>query len=130
VVAVLEHGGEIAGHPVHAQRADRLDAGLLDRIEDGAGVAPLGGVGAVDAGVMAGEAECDRVADAAGDGDVAPGHAPGRIGQARLVAGEHRPVGGEGDLEVGRAGDGAHAAGDRPLEGLGRPFGRPGAGFV
>ena len=40
VEAVVEHGGEILGDAGHAPRADRLDAGLLDRLEHGARLLP------------------------------------------------------------------------------------------
>ncbi len=33
VEAVVEHGGEVLRHAVHAARADRLDPRLLDRVE-------------------------------------------------------------------------------------------------
>ena len=36
VELVVQHGGEIVGDALHAARADRLDAGLLDRLEHGA----------------------------------------------------------------------------------------------
>ena len=97
VVAVLEHGGEIARRRrVMRRRAERLDARLLDGVEDGAGVLALGRVARGGrCGIVAGEAERDRIADAAGDGDVALGQLARRLGQPRLVARQHRPVGGE-----------------------------------
>ena len=54
----------------------------------------------------------------------------GGSGRRALWPDEQRPVGGEGDLEVGLAGDGAHAAGHRPLERLGRALDRLGAAVV
>ena len=47
----------------------------------------------------------------------------GGSGRRALWPDKQRPVGGEGDLEVGLAGDRAHAADHRPLERLGRSFG-------
>ena len=45
-----------------------------------------------------------------------------RLGQPHLAADQTGPLGGERNLELGLLGDGAQAAGDRPLERLGRGF--------
>ena len=127
VIALLEHGGEVVGDACHAVGAERLDARLFDRIEDGAGIAAAGRVGAMDRGVVAGQAQRQRIADAAGDGDVVGGHLARRLGQARLHLRQHRPVGGERHLQLRLAGNGAHAAGHRALERLGRVLDRLGA---
>ncbi len=52
----------------------------------------------------------------------------GGSGIARLQAGKERPVSGEGNFQLRLPRDGAHAADDRPLEGLGRAFLRFGTG--
>ena len=48
-VFVLQHRADIVGDARHGARADRLDAGLLDRIEDGAGLLAFGRQLGVDA---------------------------------------------------------------------------------
>ena len=65
VVAVLEHGREIAGDARHAPRADRLDPRLLDGVEHRAGGLRLRGEPAMDAGVVAGEPQRHRIGVAA-----------------------------------------------------------------
>ncbi len=57
MVALLEHRGEVVGDAGHAHGAERLDARLLDRVEDGAGVLAARRVLAVDGRVVAGEAQ-------------------------------------------------------------------------
>ena len=122
VIAVLEHGGEVARHAAHAARAERLDPRLLDGVEDGAGVLALGRWarwtdGSWQARRSAIESPMPRV--------MATSRAVslrGGSGRRALWPDEQRPVGGEADLEVGLAGNRAHAAGDRPLERLGRGF--------
>ena len=73
MVAVLEHGREVVGDARHAPRADRLDARLLDRVEDRAGRLSLGREPAMDAGVVAGEPQRHRIGMAAHDRDVLRG---------------------------------------------------------
>ena len=53
--AVVEHGGEILGDAVHAARADRLDARLLDRLEHRARLLAARHQPAVHRRVVAGE---------------------------------------------------------------------------
>ena len=55
VEAVVEHGGEILRDAVHAARADRLDARLLDRLEDRARLLAGGLQAAMDRRVVTGE---------------------------------------------------------------------------
>ena len=102
--------------------ADRLDAGLLDRLEHGARLLPAGHQLAVHHRVVAGELERDRVGVAAHDRGIAPGELSRRLGQARFAADDAGALGREGDLELGLAGDRAQASRDRPLERLGRRF--------
>ena len=66
--AVVEHGGQVLGHARHAPRADRLDARLLDRIEQRARGLAAGSELAMDRCIVAGELERDRVGMPAHDG--------------------------------------------------------------
>ena len=100
--------------------ADRLAARLLDGIEDRARLPPSGRVAPVHLAVVAGEAKRHGVAEAARDRRVLQRQPARRLRQAHLLRHEQRAVGGEGHLDVALAGDRAHAAGDRPLERLGR----------
>ena len=70
VVAVLEHRRDVAGDAGHAARADRLDARLLDRVEDGARRLAVGREAAMHGGVVAGEPQRHRIGMAAQDRDV------------------------------------------------------------
>ncbi len=85
VVAVLQHGAEIGAHAVHAARAERLAARLLDRVEDGARLPPLRREAAMHLAVVAGEAERHRVADAARDGGILRRQPARRLGKAHLL---------------------------------------------
>ncbi len=67
MVAVLQHGAEIGLHAVHAARADRLAARLLDGVEDGARLPSLRREAAMHLAVVAGEPQRHGVADAARD---------------------------------------------------------------
>jgi hypothetical protein len=120
MVAVLQHGGEVARDARHAAGADRLDAGLLDGVEDGARVAALGLELAVEGGVVAGEAERDGVRMPARDRGLARVEPARGLGEPRLAAREAGPLGRELHVHLGVARDGAQAGRDRLLEGLGR----------
>ena len=72
VKTVVEHGREILRDARHAARPDRLDAGLLDRLEHGARLLPAGDELAMDQRVVAGELERDRVGMAAHDRGIRP----------------------------------------------------------
>ena len=120
VIAVLQHGREVAGDARHPPRPDRLDPRLFDGVEHGAGGPALGREAAVDGGVVTGEAQGHRVGVPADHGDIVRVELARRLGQARLAAHQRRPVGGEGDLEVAVLRDRAHAGGDRALERLSR----------
>ena len=129
MVAVLEHRGEVGRHARHAARADRLDARLLDRVEDRARGLPSGASWRCSRVVVAGEPQrhANRraprmIADFRRSGKLAR-----RLGQADLVAVEGRAgPDAKVDLELGlRARNGAHAAGDAT-----RLNGSAGASFV
>ena len=122
--AVFEHGGQIAGHAFHSPAADRFDARLLDRLEDGAGRLILRHEPAMHVGVVAGEPQRHGITMAAHDGRFLRGQLAGWLGQtgasALLGADQRRTFRRETDFEVMTAGHGAHATGDRPLERLSR----------
>ena len=118
--AVVEHGGEVLRHAAHAARADRLDAGLLDRLEHRARLLAAGHEFAMHGRVVAGEPQRDRIGVAAHDGRLALIEPARRLRQPRLAAGQPGALGGEGDLEIALAGDRAQADADRALERLGR----------
>ena len=61
VIAVVEHRGEVRRDALHPARADRLDAGLLHRIEQRARRRVLRRVAAVDRVVVAGEPQRHRI---------------------------------------------------------------------
>ena len=90
VVAVLEHGRDVVAAARHAVGADRLDAGLLGRVEDAARVGAFRHPLAVDARVVAGLTQREAVGMAARDGDVPLAHPARRLGQAHPVAGHAR----------------------------------------
>ncbi len=102
---VIEHGGKVLRHAAHAARADRLDAGLLDRLKHRARLLAAGREFAMHGGVMAGEPQRDRVGVAAHDGGRPFIEPARRLRQPRLAAGQPGALGGEGDLDVTLAGD-------------------------
>ena len=95
VELVVEHRREILGDALHAPRADRLDAGLLDRLEHRARLLAARHQAAVDGGVVTGHPQRDRVGMAAHDRGVGRGQLARRLGQPRLAAHHARPLGGE-----------------------------------
>ena len=117
---VVEHGGEIALHAHHALGADRLDAGLLDRLEHRAGLLAAGHQAPMHRRIVAGELERRGIGMAAHDRGVLPGQLARRLGQPRLAADQAGPLGGERHVELRLARDRAQAARHRALERLGR----------
>ena len=113
---VLEHGAEIVGDAPHGARADRLDARLLDGVEDGARLLALRRQPGVDADVVAGAPQRHGIAQPAGDRDVVARRLLRQLRQPRAVAGQRRLVLGEGDFQLVVAGDRAHADADGALE--------------
>ena len=126
---VVEHGGEILGDALHAARPDRLDAGLLDRLEHRARLLAARQQAAVNGVVVAGHAQRDRVGMAAHDRGIGRRELARRLRQPRLAARHAGPFGRERDLKLGLARDRAQAAGHRALERLGRGFLGRGLGF-
>jgi hypothetical protein len=118
--AVVEHGGEILGNAAHAARADRLDAGLLDGFEHGAGLLAAGRKLAMHCGIVTGEPQRERVGVTAHDRGFALVEPARRLRQPRLAAGETGALGRKADLEIAFAGDRAQADADGALERLGR----------
>ena len=101
--AVVEHGRQIGLHPAHAARTDRLDAGLLDRIEHCARLLTAGHELAMHRGIVTGEPQRDRIGVPAHDRGLALGEPARRLRQPRLVGGEAGTLGGEADLDIARA---------------------------
>ena len=89
-VAVVQHGREIGLHAGHGIGAQRLDAGLLDGLEHGAGVLALRLVVGVDLVVVVGEAQREAVGQPAHDGDVGGLQLIADLRQLRLVARKRR----------------------------------------
>ncbi len=118
--AVVDHGGEIFRHARHAARPDRLDARLLDRLEYRPRLLSARHQLAVDGRVVTRELERDGVGVSAHDRRIGTGELARRLRQAGLAADDAGTLGGECDFKLGLAGDGAQAAGHRPLERLGR----------
>ncbi len=119
---IVEHRGEVFRNPRHAARADRLDAGLLDRLEHAARLRIAGHQLAVQLRIVTGELERDGIGVAAHDGGIALGHLARGLGQPRLAGRKARPLGREADLELGRLRDRLEAGRHRALERLGRSF--------
>ena len=122
VETVIEHRRKVLGDARHAACPDRLDAGLLDRVEDGARLLPARHKLAMHHRVVTGELERDGVGMAAHDRGVRAGELSRRLRQARLAADNAGALGREGDFELGFARDRAQTSGDRALERLGRRF--------
>ncbi|MGY4431733.1 hypothetical protein ACVWWO_004210 [Bradyrhizobium sp. F1.13.1] len=119
---VVEHRGEVFRNARHAPRADRLDPGLLHRLEHAARLRIAGHQLAMQLRIVTGELERDRVGMAAHDRCVTPGHLSRGFGQPRLARREPGTLGGEADVELGRLGNRLQAGGHRALERLGRSF--------
>src|SRR5689334_24234929 len=83
----------------------------------------------MDAGIMAGEPQCDRVGMPANNRGLALVKPPGRFRQARLAADKPRPLRSKIDFKIAFAGDRLEANSDRALERLGRSFFRRALGF-
>ena len=86
VVAVVEHGGDVRRHALHAARADGFDPRLLDRVEQRARRRALRREAPVDRVVVAGEAQRERIGEAADDRRLARIGLARRLGQPRLGA--------------------------------------------
>ena len=127
---LVEHRGEVLGDAVHAPRADRLDAGLLDRLEHRARLLAGRLQAAMHRRIVAGQPQRDRIGVAAHDRRFRAGELARRLGQADLAAHQAGALGGEGDFQLRLARDGAQAAGDRALERLGRRVLRRRFGFA
>ena len=127
--AVLEHGGEVARHALHAARADRLDPRLLDRLEHRARLLAARHQAAMHVRIMAGELERDRIGVTAHDRRLDGVELARRLGQPCLAAGETGPLGSVADFELGLARDRFEACGDRALERLGRRLPRRALAF-
>ena len=119
---VVEHGGQIARHAHHTARSDRLDAGLLHRLEHRARLLAAGDETPVHRGVVARELERDRVGMTAHDRGLLPVELARRLRQPHLAANQSRPLGRKRHLKLGLFRDRAQAAGHRALERLGGRF--------
>ena len=101
--AVVEHRGEVLRDPAHAAGADRLDAGLLDRLEHRARLLAAGHELAMHRRIVTGEPQRDRIGVAAHDRGLALVETARRLRQPRLAARQARALGGERDLDVALA---------------------------
>ena len=120
VELVLEHRAEIVGHAHHGAGTDGFDARLLDRVEDGACLATVGGQSGVEAHVVAGGAQGHGNRRAHGQSPDPPRSACAAVRAAgRLCPTRRRAVLGESHLELAVAGNRAHAGRQRALEGVG-----------
>ena len=120
VEALVQHGGQILGDAVHAPRADRLDARLLDRLEHRARLLAARLQAAMHRRIVAGNSQRNGVGMAAHDRRLALAELARRLRQPHLAAHQAGALGGEGHLQIRLARDRAQAAGDRALERLGR----------
>ena len=116
---VLQHVADIVADPGHPESTDRLDAGLLDRIVDGARLLALGRELRVDPEIVAGALQRHGIAEAARHRYVDAGRLLRQFGEPGAVAGKRRLVLGETDLELVIAGDRAHADRHGTLEDVG-----------
>jgi hypothetical protein len=113
---VLEHLVDIAAHARHADGAQRFDARLFQRVIGGACLGFRRSALPMRRRVVARKAHGHGVALTARDGDVAARREARQVGEPRLVGSEDRPVGGEGDFEIGRTGNGAQRRAHGGLE--------------
>ena len=86
VVAIVEHGGDVRRHALHAARANGFDPRLLDRVEQGARRRALGREAPVERIVMAGEAQGEQIGEAADDRRLPRIGLARRLGEPRLGA--------------------------------------------
>ena len=105
VELLVEHGGQILRDAVHAPRADRLDARLLDRLEHRARLLAGRLQAAMHRRIVAGESQRDRVGMAAHDRGFGLAQFARRLRQAHFAAHQAGALGGEGHLEIGLARD-------------------------
>ena len=122
VEAVIEHGRKILGNARHAAGANRLDTGLLDRLEHGPRLLAARHKLSMHQRIVAGELERDRIGVAAHDRGIRSAELSRRLGQARLSGHDPRAFSGECHAEVRLASDGAQAPRDRTFERLRRRF--------
>ena len=120
VEVLVQHGGQILGDAVHAPRADRLDARLLDRLEHRAPLLAGRLQAAMHRRIVAGNSQCNSIGMATHDRRLALAELARRLRQSDFPAYQAGTLGGERHFEIGLARDRAQAAGDRALERLGR----------
>ncbi len=84
-VPVVEHRGNVARNALHAHGADRVAAGLLDSLEQGACLRPAGRVFGMNGGVVAGELQGHGIAQAPGDRDFLSGELARGLRQAGAI---------------------------------------------
>ena len=127
MILVVQHGGEIAGHALHAARPDSLDARLFDSLEHCAGGRALRSKLSVHADIVTGQPQGQRIAVAAHDGDFLRGQLAGGFWQPRLGGLARSDQGGPvrriGDFKLRGLRHGAHAGRDGALERLLRGLG-------
>ena len=116
LVALLDAGGEIGRHPLHALRPDRLDAGLLDRLEHGARLDARRRERSVQAWVVTGDGQRRGIGVTPDHGDLGFGWNARGLRDAGRLAGKPGRLAREHHLDAGVAGNGAGGKRHRPLE--------------
>ena len=113
---------QILAHARHGVGADRLEARLLDRVEDVAGEFAARRLAAVDGRVVVAQLERDGVGLAAHLRDLVGRQVVGRQRQLRLAAEQAMLAGREADRQLVLARDRAHRGAGDALELLGAGF--------
>ena len=111
LAAVGEGGVEVFRDTLHAQRADRLEAGLFDLVEDLARGFAGRFFRGVQLVVVVAQFQRHGIGMAANFGDLMIGQAPGRRLKACGVTADARRIGREFHLQFAVAGDRAHGGG-------------------
>jgi hypothetical protein len=120
--ALVEHCGEILGNAIHAPRTDRLDARLLNRLENSTRLLACRLQAPMQRRVVAGKPQRNGIGVAADDCGFSLAELAGRLRQTDFPAHQAGPLGRERYLEVRLAREGTNTAGHRALERLGRRF--------
>ena len=99
---IVEHRVQVFRNARHATRADRLDPGLLDRLEHAARLRIARHQFAMHLWIVTGKFQRDRIGVAAHDRGVTLRHFARRLRQPRLARRKARTLGGEGHFQLRR----------------------------